>query len=244
MQQSLFGLVIPISLVATLCFSLAQAKDPQPITQLKSMPTFITYSHGQKVFNVDKKGIEVFNAHCVACHNDGTTTDPDSTLAIGDKAKWRPKIAGGMENLYDHVINGYTTANGFAHPIAKGQFSNDAIKQSVNYMVAYSSDDNQNIIFYENGKAKNIPTVNVSNGKELYENTCKTCHEAGIAGAIKTGDKKVWAKRIKQGKAILYRHAIEGYDGKNGYMPAKGGSVNMSDEMVKQAVDYMIKLSK
>lgn len=77
-------------------------------------------------------------------------------------------------------------------------------------------------------------------GVALYDLTCKTCHEAGLVGAPKTDDKKAWAKRIKQGKSVLYRHAIEGYQGEPGMMPAKGRNANISNELIKQAVDYML----
>ena len=80
-------------------------------------------------------------------------------------------------------------------------------------------------------------------GKKLYETTCQACHGAGIAGAPKFGDKAAWAPRIKQGAATLYEHAIKGFQGKAGMMPAKGGST-ASDDEVKAAVDYMTAAAK
>ena len=65
------------------------------------------------------------------------------------------------------------------------------------------------------------------------------CHGAGIAGAPKLGDKAAWAPRIEQGSAVLLEHAIKGFSGKAGMMPAKGGS-SASDEEVKAAVEYMV----
>lgn len=76
-------------------------------------------------------------------------------------------------------------------------------------------------------------------GEKLYNTTCKTCHETGLLGAPKSGDKANWAPRIAQGKDTLYKHAIEGFTGKSGTMPPKGGS-NASDAEVKSAVDYMV----
>lgn len=76
-------------------------------------------------------------------------------------------------------------------------------------------------------------------GEALYTSSCKTCHEAGLAGAPKVGDKAGWNDRIAQGKDTLYKHAIEGFQGKAGMMPAKGGS-QASDADVKAAVDYMV----
>jgi cytochrome c5 len=80
-------------------------------------------------------------------------------------------------------------------------------------------------------------------GKKLYEASCQACHGAGVAGAPKFGDKAAWAPRIKQGNATLYDHAIKGFQGKAGMMPAKGGST-ASDDDVKAAVDYMAAAAK
>lgn len=80
-------------------------------------------------------------------------------------------------------------------------------------------------------------------GKGLYESTCIACHGAGVAGAPKFGDKAVWAPIIAQGVDVLYGRAINGYTGKRGVMPPKGGST-ASDADVKAAVDYMVAQSK
>jgi cytochrome c5 len=82
------------------------------------------------------------------------------------------------------------------------------------------------------------------NGDELYEQACKACHGAGIAGAPKTGDAAAWSPRVAKGKDILYDHAIHGFTGTAGMMPAKGGRADVSDELVKQAVDHMLGLAK
>ena len=83
----------------------------------------------------------------------------------------------------------------------------------------------------------------VDAGKKLYDTACMACHGAGIAGAPKFGDKSAWGPRIAQGKPILYEHAIKGFQGKAGVMPAKGGS-SASDDEVKAAVDYMASAAK
>ena len=63
---------------------------------------------------------------------------------------------------------------------------------------------------------------------------------AGVAGAPRTGDKAAWAPRIAQGTDLLYQHSIEGYQGKAGYMPPKGGRTDLSDQSVMNAVDYLV----
>jgi cytochrome c5 len=79
-------------------------------------------------------------------------------------------------------------------------------------------------------------------GKALFEAACTACHGAGIAGAPKAGDKAAWAPRIAQGKDTLYKHAIEGFTGKAGIMPPKGGRADLDDDLIKQGVDYMTSL--
>ncbi len=94
-----------------------------------------------------------------------------------------------------------------------------------------------------------IPTANAggehgAHGKSTYDSACGACHNAGLAGAPKTGDKAAWKARIAQGNEVLYGHAIKGYTGKKGFMPPKGGNTSLSDGVVKAAVDYMVKNSK
>lgn len=92
--------------------------------------------------------------------------------------------------------------------------------------------------------APGAATAKPAGGEAVYNTACTACHGAGIAGAPKSGDKAAWAPRIAQGKPTLYEHAIKGFQGKGGVMPAKGGNASLSDDDVKAAVDYMIALNK
>ena len=60
-----------------------------------------------------------------------------------------------------------------------------------------------------------------------------------MAGSPKVGDVADWAPRIAQGNEVLYKHAIEGYQGSKGYMPPRGGS-QLGDDAIKAVVDYMV----
>ena len=81
-------------------------------------------------------------------------------------------------------------------------------------------------------------------GKKVFEQTCQVCHGAGIAGAPKFGDKAAWAPRLAQGVNVLYQHALQGFQGKSGVMPPRGGNTALGDADVKAAVDYMAAAAK
>src|SRR3546814_17523064 len=72
-----------------------------------------------------------------------------------------------------------------------------------------------------------------TDGKEIYDHLCTSCHTAGIAGAPKLGDKAMWGPRIKEGIDVLVKHAIQGYHGPDGnFMPPKGGNPALTDAPV------------
>jgi cytochrome c5 len=82
------------------------------------------------------------------------------------------------------------------------------------------------------------------NGQQIYQSTCVACHDAGIAGAPKLGDKGQWAKRIAKGIDTLYASAVNGVQGNAGAMPARGGNPALSNAEIKAAVDYIVAQSK
>jgi len=81
-------------------------------------------------------------------------------------------------------------------------------------------------------------------GKGVFGKTCSMCHAAGIGGAPKPGDKADWGPRIAQGNDVLYKHAMEGFTGAKGMMPARGGGSALTDDEVKAAVDFMVAQSR
>ena len=84
------------------------------------------------------------------------------------------------------------------------------------------------------------PVATVMSGPQVYNNACIACHGNGVGGAPIVGDTDAWAPRIAQGTATLYDHAINGFTGSAGFMPAKGARVDLSDGEIHNAVDYMI----
>lgn len=81
-------------------------------------------------------------------------------------------------------------------------------------------------------------------GEEVYNMACIACHGAGVAGAPKFGDAAAWAPRLAQGAETLRDHAIKGFQGQAGFMPPKGGRVDLSDKSIVNAVDFMVAKAK
>jgi cytochrome c551/c552 len=76
-------------------------------------------------------------------------------------------------------------------------------------------------------------------GEQVFQAVCKTCHEAGIAGAPKAGDKAAWSASIKKGYETLVQHALNGFQEPGKVMPPRGGNPDLSDVEVERAVVYM-----
>jgi cytochrome c5 len=84
------------------------------------------------------------------------------------------------------------------------------------------------------------PVATVLSGPQVYNAACIICHGSGIGGAPMISDSDSWQSRVAQGDEILYLHAIDGYTGLSGFMPQKGGRLDLSDDEVRDAVDYMV----
>lgn len=77
-------------------------------------------------------------------------------------------------------------------------------------------------------------------GAATYGKICFACHDAGVGGAPKIGDKAAWADRLQKGTEMLVSNAINGIQGDAGIMPPKGGMASLSDDEVRAAVMHML----
>ncbi len=82
-------------------------------------------------------------------------------------------------------------------------------------------------------------------GPQVYNAACIACHAPpGLNGAPPLGDADAWAPRIAQGIDTLHQHALMGFQGEKGFMPQKGGRVDLSDAEIMGAVDYLVEQAK
>ena len=91
----------------------------------------------------------------------------------------------------------------------------------------------------ESGKPEQVADASLS-ADQLYTQACSACHATGVLNAPKLGDKEGWQPRVAKGIDQLYASAINGI----GTMPPKGGRIDISDDDIKKAVDYMIESAK
>lgn len=81
-------------------------------------------------------------------------------------------------------------------------------------------------------------------GKVIYDKLCTGCHTAGTGGAPKLDAGGMGARLATNGIDLLVKHAIEGFTGATGVMPARGGNPALTDEQVRVTVEWMVEQSK
>lgn len=109
---------------------------------------------------------------------------------------------------------------------------------------AYSGETGRAAILAAEAAARAAATASVAfdgalDAELIYRNVCTACHGTGAGGAPKP-EKAAWASRIAKGLETLVKHAVEGFQGEAGIMPAKGGRADLTDEQVRVTVEYMV----
>lgn len=82
----------------------------------------------------------------------------------------------------------------------------------------------------------NVMAADPYAGRQVYQNNCAMCHKTGLNAAPKYGNKRAWTPIIEQGKEKVYENSLNG----KGAMPPRGGKPNLTDQEVKDAVNYMV----
>ena len=87
-----------------------------------------------------------------------------------------------------------------------------------------------------------VVAVTFKDGTEVYEGACKACHGPGSRVRRRLETVPHGRPASPRARRMLYDHAIKGFTGQAGVMPPKGGRTDLSDDLIKQAVDHMVAL--
>lgn len=73
--------------------------------------------------------------------------------------------------------------------------------------------------------------------ESVYQDTCATCHDTGMAGAPTMDDTGEWSSRLdERGFDGVLANAIDGFNA----MPARGMCNDCSDEELSEVLEYMM----
>ncbi len=169
----------------------------------------------------DRSGQAVVQATCAACHGTGANGAP----RIGDRKAWAKRSSQGISTLTQHALNGIRRMP--AHGGSPG-LSDLEIQRAITYMVNRSGGH-----WIEPVDSKQLAAQ--LSGAQVVKGQCVKCHEAGVGGAPRIGDRDAWVARMKQGIDPLVRSAIRGHGG----MPPRGGQANLTDEEIRRAILHM-----
>ena len=143
-------------------------------------------------------------------------------------------------------ISALPNINGHLVPIS---IYHNAVSMQTGYLYSVVILVNMRNLFYERQSMFRFLFASISlifytqsvaaTGENTYKQVCAVCHQNGVAGAPKLGDKAKWAPLIKEGQAQLTAH---GYVGVRG-MPAKGGKADLSVADFAASLVFMVNQS-
>lgn len=169
----------------------------------------------------ERQGKEVVDKVCSSCHLSGANGAPK----IGDAQAWSARASQGLSALTANALNGIR--NMPSHGGNPG-LSDIEIERAIVYMV------NQSGGHWVEPVGGATPAV-VRTSETIVRDQCSKCHQTGVDGAPKIGDRAAWIPRLKTGLDPLVASAMHGHGG----MPARGGLPDLSDEELRGAIVYM-----
>ena len=169
-----------------------------------------------------RSGMQVVDTVCAACHRTGENGAP----RIGDPQAWASRAAQGLTALTQHALTGIR--NMPAHG-GSPSLSDFEIERAITYMV------NQSGGHWVEPLGGTTPAV-LRQSEQIVQTQCAKCHQDGVEGAPKIGDRTAWIARLKRGLDPLVKSAMHG----RGAMPAGGGDTELSDLEIQGAVMYMV----
>ena len=169
----------------------------------------------------ERSGKEVVDAVCAACHQTGVKGAPK----IGNEKAWAKLASRGLTDLTEKALKGVRDMPAHGGNMA---LSDIEIERAITYMVNRSGGK------WSEPVSGLTPAVE-RRGEQVVQAQCAKCHQRGVNGAPKIGDRDAWIPRLKQGLDFVVRSAINGH----GPMPPRGGMADLTDSEMRGAIIYM-----
>ena len=169
-----------------------------------------------------ESGKKVVEAVCANCHRTGVNGAPK----IGEQQAWAKVASQGLTQLTEIALTGIRKMPPHG---GNPDLTDTEIERAITYMV------NQSGGHWIEPISKSTP-VTQRNGGQIVRTNCAKCHQTGVGGAPKIGDRAAWIPRLKQGIEVVVRSAIKGH----GSMPSRGGVADITDPELRAAIVFMI----
>jgi cytochrome c5 len=171
----------------------------------------------------ERSGKEVVDAICAGCHVAGEHDAP----RIGDQQAWAKLAARGLTGLTESALNGVRDMPSHGGDMT---LSDTELERAITYMVNQSGGN------WVDPVNRLTPAIE-RKGAQVVQAHCGRCHETGVDGAPRIGNRDDWLPRIQRARGfdLLVSAAIHGH----GPMPARGGFADLTDAEIRAAIIYM-----
>ncbi|MGF1510281.1 MAG: Sec-dependent nitrous-oxide reductase [Myxococcota bacterium] len=178
---------------------------------------------------------------CAGCHQRGRELGgPDLTNVTVRRSKgWLVEWIENPPAFYDTpYVEAMIERYGIKMP--KQGVSKSEAERIVEYLDTWSTTAAATAESDASETAEQVDRTGEPEGQRVYRRVCFACHDNGVGGAPVLGNKELWAPRAKKGWDALMTSVEEGYRGKVGYMPARGGCGDCTDEELEAALRYIL----
>ena len=172
-----------------------------------------------------RTGQQVVQMQCAKCHQEGLKGAPPGAPRIGDRDAWIPRLKRGLDQTVRSAISGH---GGMPPRGDKADLTDGEVRNAILYM-------------FNPGAAPRVEFTNTKavagtlTGQQVVQAQCHKCHQDGLHGAPRIGDREAWTLRLKQGVEYAVRSAIRGHGG----MPPRGDRADLTDGEIRDAILYM-----
>ena len=171
----------------------------QPLMIAVALAFAVSITPREARAQTERSGKQVVDAVCATCHAAGVNGRAEDRR----QKAWAKRASQGLSGL----TSTRSTASGRCRRMEGARISPTSKSPAqITYMVNQSGGR-----WVEPVSLKDLPRER--SGEQIVQAQCRKCHDTGVGGAPKIGDRAAWAPRIKDGLDNTVRSAIRGHGG-------------------------------